>query len=237
MVPEFKQITSSRVHPGSKMENGLWHFLRAKGSPARLLHKFEGVLYEWSVDRLVKKQKWWTEVHISANSTSPGASGATLTVVNTAAITWLLNATNEYLYFGADIHDQWDGLSDILVHVEVMLTSAQPANDTIDAELIAEYFGDHEDMDTSIKTQTRTVSHDIVSDNAQGTVHELIFVIDYDLVNHVVNAHDHFKFRFRLSSVSGTSVSSVNYLCAHMKYQSRFDWPAEKVLGAFPVEG
>ncbi len=235
-MPEFR-ITSSPVHPGQKMKEGAWHFLRSRNAPARLLHKFGSTIYEWTADQPIKKQKWWTEVHVSANSTSPGGSGATLTIVNTAAITWLLNATNEYLYFEADVHEQWDTTSDIIVYVEVMLTSAQPANDTIDAELIAEYYGTHDDMDTSIKTQTRTISHDITSDNAQGIVHQLIFTIDHDKVSHVVDAHDHLKFRFRLSSVAGTSVSSVNYLCAHIRYQSRFDWPAEKVLGAFPVEG
>ena len=48
-MPEFR-ITSSKVHPGSKMKEGLWHFLRGKGSLPRLLHKYGSTIYEWTAD-------------------------------------------------------------------------------------------------------------------------------------------------------------------------------------------
>lgn len=42
-----KQITSSRIHPSSKMEEGAWHFARTGGKEGTLYHKFKGVLYQF----------------------------------------------------------------------------------------------------------------------------------------------------------------------------------------------
>lgn len=233
-MPEFR-ITSSKVHPGQKMKEGAWHFLRSRNAPARLLHKFGSRIYEFIVSEPVKKQKWWVELHTSPASISPGGSAATLAVVNFATIAYLLNATNEYLYWDFDMHDNWDGNSDVVIKVEVALSGDETVDDTIDAEIIAEYFGDHDDIDTGVKTQTSTIAHDIVSDNTQGKMHCLCFILEWDKASNVIERGDLLNIRFRLSSVA--SVGAVWFLGAHIQYQSRYDWPADKVLGAYPVEG
>ena len=229
------QITSSKVHPTRRLKEGAWHFARTAGMPGRLFHKFGGILHEWTVDDPTKRQKWWTEFHLAASSVSPGASGATLVVLNTSSLVWLLNATDEFLYFDSDVHDNWDAASDIVIRVVVAMAGAQAEDATIDAELIVEYYADHDDASIGFKTQTRTVAHDIVTDNTAGLVHELVFVLDYDLGGNVIEREDHLKFRFRLSSVA--SVEAVFFVCAHVRYKNRLDWQAEKVLGAFPTEG
>ena len=217
------------------MKEGEWRFTPTKGKIATLYHKFAGILWEWPAFQREKPTKWWREIHLPASSVSPGASGATLTVLNTSSLVWLLNATDEYLYFDTDIHADWNAVSDVVVVVIVALGGAETSNDTIEAELIAEYFTEHDDMTTGFKTQTRTVNHDIGTDTAAGTLHDLTFVLNYDESSNVIEKEDHIKFRFRLDSVA--SVSAVHFLCAHVQYISRDDWQAEKFIGAFPTEG
>lgn len=177
---------------------------------------------------------YWDRMHIDSSAISPGGSGATLTVWNTATIGYLLDATTEYLYYSCDVESNWDASSDLVVEMYVALNAAETANDIIQAELVAEYYSEHDDMDVP-KTQTRTINHDIVSDNAAGEVHELIFVLDYDLVDNVIEADDRLKLRFRLDSVAGgTDVAAVRFLFGHVKYRTTF--PGDPV-GTFPTEG
>jgi hypothetical protein len=177
---------------------------------------------------------YWQEFHLDAVATSPGGSGATLTAWNTSSLGYLLDATNEYLYFSSEVHDDWEGDSDHVVEAFVCLNAAEAADDIIQAELISEYYGEHDDMDTP-KTQTRTVDHDIVSDNAAGECHALIFVLDYDLADNVIEVEDQIKFRFRLDSVAGgTDVAAVRALYFNHKY--RTPDPSQEA-GTFPSEG
>jgi hypothetical protein len=114
---------------------------------------------------------YWCEEHVGAGKATAGGSGATYTVWNTATDGWLLDATTEYLYLDAtDIEGFWDSASDIQVNVIVALNAAETANDIINGEVVSEYFSylDNSDNMDSPKTQTRTINHDIGSDNAQG---------------------------------------------------------------------
>ena len=217
------------------MKEGEFRFALTGGKLGTLYHKFSGILWEWPAFERKKPIKWWKETHLPASAVSPGASGASLVVLNTSSLVYLLNATNEYLYFDTDIHADWNAVSDIVVIIIVGLENAETSNDTIEAELIAEYFGDHDDMTTGFKTQTRSVNHNIGSDTAAGTLHDLTFVLNYDEASNVIEREDHIKFRFRLDSVA--SVSGVHFLCAHVQYIVRDDWQAEKFTGAFPTEG
>jgi len=165
----------------------------------------------------------WREVHVDAQSVSPGASGATLTVgggTNNATLYWLLNAVNEYLYFGTDIEEDWDAGSDLSVKVVVALDGAETANDLIHATLDVEYVGEHENMD-SPKEQSISIDHNIGAFNAAGDVHELNFLIDHDLASNVVQDDDIIKFRFYLDDVTTTTpVAAVRFLYAHVRYRA-----------------
>jgi len=177
---------------------------------------------------------YWQEFHIDAGSISPGGSGATLTVWNTSTIGWLLDATTEYLYLSTEIHDDWEGSSDHVIEAFVCLNAAETANDIIQAEVIAEYFGEHDDMDTP-KTQTRSINHDIVNDNGAGECHTLVFILDWDLVDHVIEVEDQLKIRFRLDSVGGgTDVAAVRSLYFNHKYRTS---KPNLTAGTFPTEG
>jgi hypothetical protein len=179
---------------------------------------------------------YWHKSHIAASSVSPGASGATLTVINTATLVWLLNDNTEYLYMCSDIHDDWDGVSDIVVEVTVALSGDEAANDDIQAEIIAEYVGDHEDIDTGLRTQTRSIDHDIVSDNNQGDVHHMTFILDHALGGQEIGVDDHLSLRFRLDVAGGAgNVAAVWFKDAIIKY--RTPKPAPETGGTFPSEG
>ncbi|KKL06814.1 hypothetical protein LCGC14_2592270, partial [marine sediment metagenome] len=146
---------------------------------------------------------YWRKDHAKASAVSPGGSGATEAIINTATYVWLLDANTEYLYFCTDIHDDWDGASDVVVELTVALSGDETANDVIQAEVVAEYVGDHGDIDTGIRTQTRTINHDVVSDNNQGDTHEMTFILDHDLGSHEIAAGDHLSLRFRLDVAGG----------------------------------
>ena len=176
---------------------------------------------------------YWREFHAPAAKSSPGGSGATLVVVNTSTLVWLLDATTEFLYFSADVHADWDGASDIVVEVTVALDAAETNGDDIEAEVVCEYAGEHDDMDTNVRTQTRTVNHDIGTDSEQGKKHELIFIIDWDLASHTIVVHDEVECRFRLDAQ--TTVNSVWFFQADLRY--RTSKPERETGGTFPSEG
>lgn len=177
---------------------------------------------------------YWAETHVGSEKVSPGGSGATLTVGGPggASIYWQLDAVTEYLYHTTDIEDDWDGISDIPVTVKVSLDGAETANDDIEFEVIAEYWGEHENMDTA-KTQTRTVNHDIGNENAAGDSHTLVFLLDWDLGGNVIEVDDILKLRFRLDGVG--SVAAVRYTYGNIKYRS--SKPSHHTDGTFPTEG
>lgn len=179
---------------------------------------------------------WKKEYHAAANSISPGASGATLNVggPGSATLYYLLDATTEYLYVNSDIHNDWDASSDIIIEARVALNADETANDIIQAEVISEYVGEHEDMDIS-KTQTRSIDHNITTDNLAGAVHEMIFLIDYDLASNVVEVNDILSLRFRLDSVGGgTDVAAVRFLTLNIYYRA---CTPSITMGSFPSEG
>jgi hypothetical protein len=176
----------------------------------------------------------WQEFHVDATKVNPGITGATLTVVNTASFVYLLDATDEYLYFGADVHDDWDGASDVFVEVNVALDAAETNNDDIEAEIICEYYGEHESITTAYKTQTRSVNHDIGTYSAAGMMHELVFALDFDLASNVIEDHDVLKCRFRLDGT--TTVDSVYFVEASIQYRTKL--PALEIHdGELPTEG
>lgn len=175
---------------------------------------------------------YWETFHLGATKVDPGGSGATATVSG-ASFYYLMDANTEYLYMGSDVHGCWDAASDIVVEVVVALNALEDADDLIQAEVVAEYYGEHEDMDTP-GTQTRTIDHDIVSDNAAGDVHHLIFILDYDLGGQVISVGDTLKLSFRLDTIGAGDVAAVRFLRAAVYH--RRSKPSREI-SSFPTEG
>lgn len=176
---------------------------------------------------------YWNETHTTAAKTSAGGSGATLTLVGTSTLTWLLDATTEYIYFDSEMHSDWDGASDVVVMAMVAIDTIETASDVIEAEIICEYHSEHDDIDTSTKTQTRSVNHSIGAVTAQGSAHMLTFILDWDLGGNVIEATDMLHCRFRLDAQ--TNINSVWYMASTVKYRTAH--PAIEIVGAFPTEG
>ncbi len=177
---------------------------------------------------------YWTEFHISASSLNKGGSAAAEGVLN-GVFYYTLDAVNQYVYGTTDIHDDWDGDSDLLVEVVVALAGAETANDYIRASLLTDYFGEHDDIN-SPKTQTISIDHDIGNFNATGSVHELFFRINFDEGGNVIEKNDVFCFRFWLDDVtSGATVASVRVLYINIKYLTKY--PALSVTAALQASG
>ena len=178
-----------------------------------------------------EKGAMWHYDRFSVAGVGPGASGATEAAEN-ATRYWLLNAITEFLYFNADIHEDWDGDSDLVVAAYVALDGAETANDLINATLVVDYYAEHDNMTTGRKTQTRSVDHDIVALNAAGSVHKLVFVINWDEGGNVMQVDDLIAFRFYLDSVA--SVAAVRFLYADFKYRTKY---ALRPFVSMPSEG
>ena len=83
-------------------------------------------------------------------------------------------------------------------------------------KLISYYKGDHE---ATNKTQTVEVAHTITGNKAQYTQHMTEFIINYDLVDHVVQALDILGFILNLETdTSECDDIIINY--AELKYRS-----------------
>ena len=182
--------------------------------------KSDKVLFKYAAD---SEGALWKEYHIGASSVSIGQSGATQGVSN-ASLYWILDAVTEYLYFGSDLDDDWDANSDVQVEVWVALENAETANDLIRASLRADYYASHDVM--GAKTQTRSIDHNIESYNAQGSVHELVFILDWDLADNVMEIGDIIKLRFWLDDITTAPVvTGVRVLFAALKYRTKYALP------------
>ena len=178
----------------------------------------------------------WREFHLLAHKIAAGGSGATQVVgggTNNAVLYWLLNAITEYVYFGIDIHSDWDATSDVVIEVVVALDGAEDANDLIHATLDMEYAGEHENMD-SPKEQSVSIDHDIGAFNAAGDIHHLNFILNHDLASNVLQDGDYVNFRFYLDDVStDTPVAAIRLLGVQIRYRAR----GGDEFDSFPASG
>jgi len=162
---------------------------------------------------------WYNYRQIGAINVSPGASGATPTVPDANTIGgYQLDAATEYLYFDTDIHDDWDGASDILItvyfEVNVDNTLGNVA-DTVDLQLICRMKGDAE---TACKTQTLEEAT-TVGQSPQYKQFNVTFAIDWNDVTNPVEEDDLIGFRLNLE----TDTSEVDDIIVNhfeIKYKS-----------------
>ena len=163
--------------------------------------------------------RYYHEYHLSASQADPGASGASPTELG-AVFSYLLNATTEYLYYAVDIHDDWDGASDVEVEVEVYLPNAETAEDLIRMSVLCEYGADHDNAN-ALKTQTLTADHDILNDNAQFDIHKIPFTLNWDEGGNVLEVGDTLHFRVYLDDVTTAPVvPAVNVKFFNAKYKT-----------------
>lgn len=162
---------------------------------------------------------WHREYHLSANQADPGASGATKTELN-GIFSYKLDAVNEWLYYGVDIHNDWDESSDIIIEVTGYLTNAETANDLIRMSVRCDYGTDHDNANT-FKTQTLTADHNIGALNAQYDVHKISFTLDYDLAANVLEVGDVVHLKVWLDDVTTAPiVPAFNIMFITVKYQA-----------------
>jgi hypothetical protein len=228
--------TAMTITPGSDKDATLLE-VGVTGTPTMIWDESDD---ELETDRIVAMQAsdgngaLFRHYSASAGAVSPGGSGATLTDANNV-IYYELDANTEYLYFNVDVGG-WDGNSDIVVEIYVALHSGETADEDINAELSCDYMGDHEDIDTSYKTQTRTINHDIGSYIAAGTIHKLTFVLNEDLASNNIDNGDILACSFRLDDVSApaTMVEDIRFL--HVDYIWRTAYAHTAYPGTMPTE-
>lgn len=92
---------------------------------------------------------------------------------------WLFAAANEEMTVCICVPLDWDQASDLEFMLYCLLDAAEAADDLIDWETVVKSVADHEDIDVA-PTQTPGVNHDIVNDNAAGTLHRVMITLDYD---------------------------------------------------------
>lgn len=143
---------------------------------------------------------WYNYRQVAVSSIDPGASGATW--VDPSANTvggWQLDASSETLEFQADIHDDWDGASDIkiCVYFETNIdNSGGSGTDSVDMQIVCRMKTVGE---SSCKTQTLETAK-TVGTAAQYTMFESEFYLDYDDVSNPVETNDIIGFQLNLET-------------------------------------
>lgn len=138
--------------------------------------------------------------HVPMDATNPGAAGATW--VSPSANTvggWQLDVATELLEFGADVHADWDGATDMTVEFKFAVNvdnSGGAAEDTVDLKLVAYYAGAG---DVATKTQTVEVAT-VIGASAQYKVFNVDFTLDWDLADNVIEVGDQFGFILNLET-------------------------------------
>lgn len=153
--------------------------------------------------------------HFAIGAFNPGASGATWTPGTASYMGgWQIDAAGEVLYAYADVHDDWDGSSDIdlewtfTVNVD---NSGGLATDTVDMRIVCYYAGSGE---TSPKTQTVEVAIPVGA-CAQYTVFSGEEHIDWDATGNVIEMGDTITFSANLetdtSEVDNIIINSASF--------------------------
>ena len=164
--------------------------------------------------------------HMAIAAFDPGAAGATWVPPDGNTIGgWQLDADTELLYFGADVHSDWDGTSDLTVEIKFDIRGASSENDTVDLKLVCYYKGTAE---TATKTQTVEVATNVGDGGvkAQWTSFSVDFTIDEDLASHNVDPGDVFHFILNLetdtSEVDDITINSASlyYNTTHIGIES-----------------
>ena len=97
----LKQITSSTVHPGSRLKEAEWRFALTGGKLGRLFHKFKGRTHIWTVDRPLPKRLAYGHmftntqdtISISNNNPTEVASGLTTGITQSMTFSGSHNLT------------------------------------------------------------------------------------------------------------------------------------------------
>lgn len=150
--------------------------------------------------------------HIPMESIDPGASGATFVPPDANTVGgWQLDVASEVLYFDGDVHDDWDGESDMFVVIDFEVNidnSGGTVNDTVDLKLVAYYKGDG---DVATRTQTVEVAT-VVGASARYKRFSAMFTLDWDKASNVIEKGDDMHFILNLE----TDTSEVDniILCA-----------------------
>ncbi len=171
-----------------------------------------------SPDKLLKTSElaWIQEQHISAFTVNVGGSSATLTLPDANTLGgYRLNNVLDLLYFGAHVHHDWDGASDIDVEVEFEVNvdnSGGGVGDTVDLSLLCWYKGPGA---TANKTQVVEVAT-VVGQSPQYKRFQATFTIDWDLLANVVEADDVFSFVLHLETdTSEVDNVVINHIVFH----------------------
>jgi len=137
--------------------------------------------------------------HLPVQKLNPGASGAVWTTPSSNTMGgWQVDAASEVLYLETDIHNDWDGASDMTIEIYFEKnTAGGTAGDTVDLKLQVFYKGVG---DSACKTQAIAESVTVVGDDAQYTQYEAIFTINWDETDNVVQAGDGFGFILNLET-------------------------------------
>jgi len=139
-----------------------------------------------------------------------------------------LDEVGDYVYFSEFLPPEYESGERLVLHAYFRLINAETASNKIYARLLADIFSEH-DTSASV-SDIRSVAHNIGSDNAANTVHEVVFVVN----NSSLRPLDVCKFRISLYDViSGDAVSEVAYLGTRFRYRAYkiapawTSWPAE----------
>lgn len=141
---------------------------------------------------------WWNEFHMPAFNAASGGSGATQIVPTANTLGgYRLDVDTEIVYFQSELHDDWDGYTDIIFTVHWEVNEVAAADGTVDLKIICYYKGD---TDVVNKTQTFEEAHTITGNKAQFTQHSTEFTITHDTGGQVIDENDVFSFLLNLET-------------------------------------
>ena len=136
--------------------------------------------------------------HMPMWALDPGASGATAVYPDSNTVGgWQVNASTEYLYSQSDVHNDWDGQSNLVIEIAFEKnTIGGSASDTVNIDVVCTYKGVGEAI-----TKTQTIQKAItVDDSARYTQFKDEIEIDYDKVDNNVQTGDSMHFRININT-------------------------------------
>lgn len=163
---------------------------------------------------------WYNTQHLPVASLDPGASGAIYTDADANTLGgYQIDDSDEVLHADGDIHNDWDGESDIEVKIvfEVNVDNTGGNDtDTVDIKAVAFYKGSG---DTTTKTQTSEVAT-IVGKSERYKQFVSTHTLNWDETNNIIEEGD--KLHIEINLETDTSeVDDIIVNHVHIRYKSR----------------
>ena len=170
----------------------------------------------------------WRRMQFKGANCMGSTLGITYGGENNAVAYHSMTATGHYLWVQFQVPPDWDGASDMDIRMRFILPLAQAANDDFQFQYDLVYGKPYDDV-SNMHNQSNNFTYDVTTNNAQWTMHQQSFVLNWDFGGQVLASDDTIFIKLHPTVIGGAGkVDEIGITSVELWYQSIY--PATPTL-------